>query len=137
MLALVALPTGTASAGSQRCPGASAIPTARTIDDVRDATVCLVNRERTKRGLRALRTNGTLQSSATAYARDMVRREFFAHVSPERRDADPAHQGRHALPRRRARWEIGENLAWGTGTLATPSQIVAGWMASPRHRATS
>jgi uncharacterized protein YkwD len=32
-------------------------------------------------------------------------------------------------------WEIGENLAWGTGTLATPSQIVAGWMASPPHRA--
>ena len=39
VLALVALPTGTASAGSQRCPGASAIPTARMIDDARDATV--------------------------------------------------------------------------------------------------
>ena len=81
VLALVALPSGTASAGTQSCPGAGAVPTARTLDDARDATVCLLNRERTKRGLRALRTNGVLQSSATSYAQDMVRRNFFAHHS--------------------------------------------------------
>ena len=44
--------------------------------------MCLVNRERRKRGLRSLRTNRRLQSSAAAYAREMVRRSFFDHVTP-------------------------------------------------------
>jgi len=30
---------------------------------------------------------------------------------------------------------LGEDLAWGSGTLGTPRQIVASWMASPGHRA--
>ena len=30
---------------------------------------------------------------------------------------------------------IGENLAWGTLSLATPQQIVAAWIASPGHLA--
>jgi uncharacterized protein YkwD len=29
----------------------------------------------------------------------------------------------------------GENLAWGTGALATPKGVVASWLASPEHRA--
>jgi uncharacterized protein YkwD len=135
LLALVALPTGSASAGTQTCPGAAAVPTARTLDDARDATMCLVNRERTRRGLRALRTNGTLQSSASAYARDMVRREFFAHVSPSGETLTERIKDDTRYLAQARGWQIGENLAWGTGTLATPGQIVAGWMASPPHRA--
>jgi uncharacterized protein YkwD len=30
---------------------------------------------------------------------------------------------------------LGEDLAWGSGTLGTPREIVASWMASPGHRA--
>jgi uncharacterized protein YkwD len=29
---------------------------------------------------------------------------------------------------------VGENLAWATGTDATPRQLVVAWMASPGHR---
>ena len=32
-------------------------------------------------------------------------------------------------------YEIGENIGWGTLSLATPRAIVAAWMASPGHRA--
>ena len=32
-------------------------------------------------------------------------------------------------------YEVGENIAWATLWLATPQAIVAGWMASPGHRA--
>ncbi len=35
----------------------------------------------------------------------------------------------------RAGYEVGENIAWGTLSLATPRAIVAAWMASPAHRA--
>ena len=32
-------------------------------------------------------------------------------------------------------YAVGENIAWGTLWLARPKSIVAGWMASPEHRA--
>lgn len=35
----------------------------------------------------------------------------------------------------RAAWRVGENLAWGTGSMSTPTSVVSRWMASPRHRA--
>jgi uncharacterized protein YkwD len=136
LLALAMLPAAPASAKkAPRCAHADDVPTARTLSAARNATMCLVNRERRKHHLRALRTNRRLQASATRYAREMVSREFFAHVTPggetftERIRQDTRYLS-GAL-----RWEIGENLAWGTGTLATPGQIVAGWMASPPHRA--
>ena len=39
------------------------------------------------------------------------------------------------LPDRGAGYVIGENLAWGTLSLATPQAIVAAWIASPGHLA--
>ena len=36
---------------------------------------------------------------------------------------------------RASRWVVGENLAWGSGRLATPEAIVKAWMDSPGHRA--
>jgi uncharacterized protein YkwD len=32
------------------------------------------------------------------------------------------------------RWTVGENLAWGTGTLASPRATVDAWMHSADHR---
>jgi uncharacterized protein YkwD len=131
---LVTLPA-VASAGTARCANAAVVPNAGTLDEARHATLCLVNRERTKRGLPKLRTNRALQASARAYARDMVRRSFFDHVTPggetlTQRIRDNTRYLAGAL-----RWQIGENLAWGTGSRATPAQIVSGWMHSPGHRA--
>ena len=31
-------------------------------------------------------------------------------------------------------WSLGENIAWGTGRLASPTEIVDTWMHSPGHR---
>jgi uncharacterized protein YkwD len=31
-------------------------------------------------------------------------------------------------------WMLGENLAWGTGSYATPRGAVQAWMESPGHR---
>ena len=33
-------------------------------------------------------------------------------------------------------WQLGENLAWGTGALASPRGVMAAWMDSPGHRHT-
>jgi uncharacterized protein YkwD len=43
-------------------------------------------------------------------------------------------QGSHYLDGARS-WSLGENIAWGSGTLATPRSIVRAWMHSPEHRA--
>ena len=32
-------------------------------------------------------------------------------------------------------WSLGENIAWGSGRLATAAQIHRAWMSSPGHRA--
>ena len=97
--------------------------------------MCLVNRERTRRGLPALRANRTLQASARAYARDMVRRSFFDHVSPSGATLTERIRENTRYLAGALRWQIGENLAWGTGSRSTPAQIVRGWMHSPGHRA--
>jgi uncharacterized protein YkwD len=43
------------------------------------------------------------------------------------------HAARYTSPR--SGWALGENLAWGTGSLATPRSIMKAWMDSPGHRA--
>ena len=33
-----------------------------------------------------------------------------------------------------ARWQVGENLAWGSGVKSTARRIVLAWMDSPGHK---
>ena len=47
------------------------------------ATLCLINRERRAHGLVPLSGNARLGRAAGRHAADMVRRGYFAHVSPE------------------------------------------------------
>ncbi len=110
-------------------------PTGEDLAAVDAATLCLVNRERTSRGERALRANSDLQRAATTHSAEMASGDYFDHIAPS---------GSTPLMRMRATgyifsthigYAIGENIAWGTLWLATPKAIVAGWMASPGHRA--
>jgi uncharacterized protein YkwD len=107
-------------------PGAS-VPAAR------DATLCLLNAERGNYGQRALRPNRELARVATAHARDMVQRGYFAHDTPSGPTFVQRILQSNYIPAG-AGWSLGENLAWGDGPKATPRQIVAGWMGSPGHR---
>jgi uncharacterized protein YkwD len=113
-----------AAATAGRCPVASA----------QIATLCLLNAERTARGLAPLRAQRTLAGVAAGYASTMVRDEFFAHTSPSGSTVLSRIQ-RTTYLRRNTRWWVGENIAWGSGTLGTPREVVAAWMASPGHRA--
>ena len=64
----------------------------------------------------------------------MVDHQYFAH---EGRDgSQPAERIRATgYLSGGGAWRIGENLAWGTGDLASPRAIMAAWMHSPGHRA--
>src|SRR3954471_19750941 len=72
-----------AAAQADRCPGALEIPTtAAEADQAADAIVCLVNAERTGRGLKPLRRDGDLAESGRRHASDMARHNYFGHLTP-------------------------------------------------------
>ncbi|MHB8235733.1 MAG: CAP domain-containing protein [Solirubrobacteraceae bacterium] len=117
------------------CTGTQLRPSAANLALVRAATLCLINRERTSRGESALRADADLTAAAQNHSSDMSSGDYFEH------------DGRHGdtpLSRMRAAgyifsshigYAVGENIAWATLWMASPKAIVAGWMASPGHRA--
>ena len=127
------IPAPAASAAGAACPKADELPGRMTVAEVRVATLCLINAERRQRGLKPLRQNARLAAAGKRHARDMVSFRYFAHNSRAGRRFSSRIQ-RTGYPRGR-RALLGENLAWGTGTYASPRRIVRGWMQSPGHRA--
>jgi hypothetical protein len=94
---------------------------------------CEVNAIRRANGRRPLRTNHRLRAAARRHARDMVRRRYFAHVSPEGRNATDRVRAARYLRGART-WAVGEDIGWGTGSSGSPKAIVEAWMDSPPHR---
>ena len=136
--ALTSLAPATAEAASRRgpatCASSSASPHVVAYTSARNATLCLLNRERRKRGLPSLRYNRRLATAASRHARDMVRRGYFAHNSLDGRNFVDRIMRTRYVRRRSGGWVLGENLAWGSGSRATPRSIVRAWMRSPGHR---
>jgi uncharacterized protein YkwD len=123
-----------ARAASERCSGADAMPGQAPGDDLRAATLCLMNAERTARGLGRLQAEPLLGRVAASYARQMVRGRFLDHTSPGG-STMLARIKTTSYLRDAASWSGGENLAWGSGSLATPRAMVRAWMQSADHRA--
>ena len=130
----VLAPAAPASAATAPCANASAMPGEASEAILSKATVCLLNRERTRRGMRALRVNRRLSRAALAHTQDMVQKRYFEHVSKAGGDVVDRLLSTGYLGRVRS-WLVGENLAWGTGSRSTPRQTVTNWMNSPGHRA--
>ena len=123
-----------AKIASDRCPSADALPGQVAVADAREALLCLMNAQRIARGLGRLKAQPTLAVVAGRFARQMVRDQFFDHTSPGGSTMVSRIKGTTYL-RHARRWTVGENLAWGTGTLATPRATVEAWMHSADHRA--
>ena len=134
LLALLCAAPAAVAGAPASCPGATVAPSQASPSSVRGATLCLVNRERARRGLGRLRTNRSLQAAASRYASRMSRQDFFTHVAPDGSSMVDRIR-RTSYLRSVRRWSVGENLAWGAGRRATPVQTVAAWMASPGHKA--
>jgi uncharacterized protein YkwD len=104
---------------------ASALPSGRV-----GSTLKLLNRERAQHGLPAFRLDSRLSTAAKRHAQDMVRRDYFSHDAPGGVDfVDRIRRTGYAAS------SLGENLAWGSGSLASPASTVRSWMNSPGHRA--
>ena len=112
---------------AQPCPGARRRSGARAR---RVAIGCLVNKARTRAGLRGFAWNRKLARAAARHARDMSRRGYFAH----QRAGGPSLTRRARAAGFRGR-RVGEAIAYGCGSSSTPLAIVRMWLASPPHRA--
>lgn len=129
-------------------PAISAVRLERSIHD-------LVNRERRAQGLKPLAWDGSLAAVARGHSKDMAKRNYFSHESPE----GDGFERRYRKGRYRCALRTGnvihlgvENLARGNlyASVTTLNGVkyydwnseqriayatVAGWMASPGHRA--
>jgi uncharacterized protein YkwD len=135
MLACVALAMPSAASAAAPCTDTTLVPDGTNIERVKTATLCLLNGERRSRGLAPLSANRQLGKAAQSFSANMVRAGFFDHVSPSGATLNSRVRASTSYLRGRIRsWSLGENIAWGSGALATPAQIVTSWMRSEGHR---
>jgi uncharacterized protein YkwD len=135
-LALAAAPAyaDDPAATDTTCVGADLMPAVGNLDQVGQATLCLLNLERAANSLPPLQGQGQLSQASTAYSARMVAEQFFDHVSPDGKTLVDRLTAVGYLSDSVDTWAAGENIAWGTGSLATPRSIVQAWMNSPPHR---
>ena len=135
--AVAVLPTAAADAAKRKakgeCANAHVEPAPGNLADVRAAVLCLHNRDRAAHGLPALRENAKLRTAADEHSAHMVDAGFFSHDAPG--GSDMADRILGAGYARGQGWSLGENIAWGSGSLATAAEIQRAWMESPGHRA--
>ncbi|MER5750336.1 CAP domain-containing protein [Streptomyces sp. NPDC002088] len=119
-------PEVTASA-SATPPSASTPQATATASGATARIVELVNAERSKVGCSAVTLNATLTKAAQAHSEDMATHQNMSHTG-----SDGSAPG-DRITSAGYNWSTyGENIAYG---YASPEQVMAGWMASPGHKA--
>lgn len=128
--------TAKAAPAAAGCAGAQLPAAQQSTKATSTATLCLLNQIRRQHHLTSFHPNPTLAAVATRYAHTMITGEFFDHTTPNGTTFLQRIQHTTYLhtPGLR-RWSVGENIAWGNGSLSTPTAIVNSWMHSPGHRA--
>jgi uncharacterized protein YkwD len=114
------------------CGATEGKPSAIGLAAAGQTTLCLINRERTRRGLLQLRENALLSAASLEHSQDMVWRRYFEHITPDGRTVGD--RLRAIGYARGVSASAGENIAYGFRAESTPGSIVRAWMASPGHR---
>ena len=117
------------------CQNTQLIPQASNVPLIRASVLCLINTERAEHGEEPLQSDANLKQAAERHGKEMISLDYFAHIAPS--GLTPVERIREAgyIPSSEVGYVIGENLAWGTLTLATPEAIVNAWTGSPEHLA--
>jgi len=117
------------------CQNTELTPEAGTLEAVREATLCLINQERARNNELPLQLNTQLTRVAQQHSEGMIGEDYFSHTTPSGETQLDRVLASGYIPNSQVGYTIGENIAWGTLYLATPSSIVAAWIASPEHLA--
>jgi uncharacterized protein YkwD len=133
-LVLLALAFVVGLAASCAVSGAASASTWR-LTSTETAVVKLLNQTRAQHGLRPLQVRRSLCRAARSHSREMLRRDFFSHLSfnGESQVARVLRCG--YSPKGCASWRTGELIGYGTGSASTPRAIVKAWLRSKPHRA--
>jgi uncharacterized protein YkwD len=119
------------AAGARSCPDAGTAPSQLTESRAAASVICLINQQRTRHHLHAVRSNSRLWAAAEGHSVSMGTQNFFSHYgdgTPQTRAFAAGYLGGGG------RWGVGEDLGWGAGGMGTPGFIVSAWMRSPEHR---
>lgn len=127
-----------ASASSAAASSAATGPVVRSaavqLNDAEQMALRLINRQRTKHGLHALRLNALLTAAARAHSSEMGDRQYFSHSSSDGQSfASRIASFGYSRKGYRA-WRVGENIYWGAGLFGTAVAAVDDWMHSAAHR---
>lgn len=125
---LVALLAAASPADARRCRAVNKDPNEISIHKAQTATLCLINNKRRAHHLGRVSENHRLDRASMQHAQDMARRNFFEHGDFVGRIKSSDYLAGAGS------WMVGENIAWGGGSYATPKSIVRMWMNSPPHR---
>jgi uncharacterized protein YkwD len=117
------------------CANTELTPEPGDIEAIDAATLCLVDQERARNGELPLKPNAQLAQAAQGHSEEMVSEDYFAHISPSGLTPVERVVATGYVPDSEVGYTLGENIAWGTLQLSTPSAIVAAWIASPEHLA--
>ncbi|CAL9613716.1 hypothetical protein SUDANB120_05702 [Streptomyces sp. enrichment culture] len=129
-------------AAAVTCDAAAAnrAPTAANAAQARSVVVCLVNAQRTRRGLPALTVDQALTTAAQQHAAAAVQLKWWGpgkdpHRNPATGSTPQTRiQAAGYCPNPRS-WEFAEIAYTGWGGSGTPQAAVTWWMNSPGHRA--
>lgn len=121
-------PANSRATGPARVSGQDTATAATGVTAQEDQVTALVNQERARAGCEPLRTDERLRAAARAHSQDMATNDYFEHTSQDGRSFVDRIAAT-GYPRQQAG---GENIAKG---YRTATDVMAGWMNSPGHRA--
>jgi len=127
LLAVVALALLSSAPGAAAaCPGQDDADAGATAQE--RTMLCLVNQARDHRGLDPFAAPPSLARAAAHKSTDILRCDEFSHEACGREFTHWIERSGYDGCR------LGENIAYGTGSFATPRSIFRGWMNSSGHR---
>lgn len=105
------------------------------LDELRARALELVNQTRREQGLSPVQLGPEVNEAALAHARDMLKRDYYSHRSPEGNSV----QDRY-IAAGGSKWRLtAENIARCADCISVPNaqmveRLHRGWMESPEHR---
>lgn len=134
-VAVAAVAGGSAAASDGLSLRESATKRALTLNKNERVLLALINRARTRRGLKALVLRAALYRAAKAHSQEMIAADYFSHLSKAGRS--PASRAKRAGygAGGYSSWSVAEVIAWGSGSAGSPARVFRSWMRCSLHRA--
>ena len=122
------------TASAQSTPSSGSAPTCEggslSLNDYEMRTYELHNQTRASNNLTTLCVSEILTQAARSHSQEMLDQGYFSHNSYNG-ESSSARLERFDYNSYK---KVGENIAWGSGGLASPENIFQGWMESSGHR---